>query len=197
MNNIQSVSVFCGSSLGSDENFFLGAVSTGKYLAEKNIKLIYGGAKVGLMGTVADACLKNEGYVVGVIPDFIQDKEIAHPDLSELIVVESMHERKTVMYDNSDGAIILPGGFGTLDEMFELLTWGQLGLHKKPIGVLNINGYYDNLLKFLDHMVDSGLLRKANRDMVIEATTIEALFEKMLHYDAPNKPKWMAGKEQV
>ncbi len=197
MNNIQSVSVFCGSSLGSDESFFSGAVTSGKFLADNHINLIYGGAKVGLMGTVADACLKNGGYVIGVIPHFIQDKEIAHTDLSELIVVESMHERKTVMYEKSDAAIIMPGGFGTLDEMFELLTWGQLGLHQKPIGVLNVNGYYDFLLKFLDHMVDSGLLRKANRDMVIEATTIEELFYKMLHYDAPNKPKWIAGKEQV
>jgi uncharacterized protein (TIGR00730 family) len=197
MNSIKSLSVFCGSSLGNDEKYFLGAQTLGKFLAENHINLVYGGARVGLMGTVADACLKNKGKVTGIIPHFIQDKEIAHENLSELIIVDSMHERKTIMFEKSDGAIVLPGGFGTLDEMFELLTWGQLGLHKKPIGILNIAGYYDHLFLFLDHMVEEGLLRKANRDMILEASTIEDLFLKMAHYEAPDKPKWIAGKEQV
>lgn len=197
MNTIQSLSVFCGSSLGNDEKYFQEAQSVGKFLSENHIRLIYGGARVGLMGTVADACIKHKGKVTGIIPDFIQDKEIAHENLSELIIVSSMHERKTLMFEKSDGAIVLPGGFGTLDEMFELLTWGQLGLHKKPIGVLNVSGYYDHLFLFLDHMVEEGLLRKANRDMVLQAVNIEDLYKEMAHYEAPDKPKWIAGKEQI
>lgn len=197
MNQFKSLSVFCGSSLGNDEKYYLGAQATGKFLADNHIKLVYGGAKVGLMGTIADTCLKNEGHVIGILPHFIQDKEIAHQHLTELIIVDSMHERKTLMYEKSDGAIILPGGFGTLDEMFELLTWGQLGLHQKPIGILNIAGYFNHLFQFLDHMVESGLLRKTNREMIIEGEHIEDLFDKMSHYEAPLKPKWIAGKEQI
>lgn len=197
MNNIQSVSVFCGSSAGNDDQFMTDAYSLGSFLAGRNIVLVYGGAKVGLMGAVADGALTNKGKVVGVIPDFIRNKEIAHPGLSELIVVNSMHERKTIMHEKSDGAIILPGGYGTLDEMFELLTWGQLGLHKKPIGILNTNGYYDHLIAFIDHMVQNNLLRIFNRDMVLVSKNIEELFDKMVHYDAPLKAKWIAGKEQL
>ena len=133
MNQIHAVSVFCGSSSGNEGIFETSARKLGEFLAKNNITLIYGGAKVGLMGAVADGAILSGGNVVGVIPDFIRNKEIAHEGITELIIVKSMHERKTIMYEKSDGAIILPGGFGTMDEMFELLTWGQLGLHTKPI----------------------------------------------------------------
>lgn len=191
MNNIQSVSVFCGSSLGNEDDFFNDAQRLGAFMALKKICIVYGGSKVGLMGTVADAALQNGGEVIGVIPDFLKNKEIEHDGLTELITVKSMHERKTIMDEKSDAAIVLPGGFGTLDEMFELLTWGQLGLHKKPIGILNTNGYYDHLIMFLDHMVQKNLLRISNREMLLVADNIDELYELMIHYDAPLKAKWI------
>jgi uncharacterized protein (TIGR00730 family) len=197
MNKIESVSVFCGSSAGNDDAFLRDAFALGKFLASKGIRLVYGGARVGLMGAVADGALSLNGSVVGVIPDFLRNKEIAHTGLTELITVKSMHERKTIMNDMSDGAIVLPGGFGTMDEMFELLTWGQLGLHKKPVGILNVSGYYDDLITFMDNMVLKNLLRTFNRNMVLVSNDINTLFEQMIAYDAPLKAKWISGKEQV
>ncbi len=193
---INALAVFCGSSMGKDELFFSETQKLGFFLAEHKINIIYGGAKVGLMGVIADAAIKHGGKVTGVIPSFIKHKEIAHEHLTKLIEVESMHERKMVMFEQSDGAIILPGGFGTLDEMFELLTWGQLGLHKKPVGILNINGYYDLLISFLDHMVMNNLLRQSNRDMVIVSREVHDLLDKMINYSAPTKAKWI-NLEQV
>lgn len=196
MNNIQSLSIFCGSSAGNDDAFYNDAIALGKYLAGRQITIVYGGAKVGLMGAVADGAISANGQVIGVIPDFIKNKEIAHEGLTQLIEVKSMHERKTIMHEKSDGAIILPGGFGTLDEMFELLTWGQLGLHTKPIGILNTSGYYDDLMRFLDSMVSKNLLRMSNREMILVSNQIEDLLEQMLHYEAPLKAKWIT-QEQV
>lgn len=143
------------------------------------------------MGAVSDAVLAHGGHVIGVIPDFIKTKEVAHDGLTQLIEVKTMHERKMKMFEISDGAIVLPGGFGTMDEMFELLTWGQLGLHKKPIGILNVEGFYDHLIKFLDHMVSTGLLRMSNRDMFIVSNDIEDLIITMKNYEAPLKAKWL------
>ena len=168
-----------------------GAVAMAEFLADQGIAIVYGGAKVGLMGAVADAALRKNGKVIGVIPDFIKSKEIAHEGLSELITVTSMQERKTIMHEKSDGAIILPGGFGTLDEMFELLTWGQLGLHTKPIGILNIDGFYDDLIQCMDNMVLSGFLRMSNREMLLIENDIEKLFDAMVNYQPPMKPKWI------
>jgi len=195
-NILTAVSVFCGSSPGNNDLYLHDAHQLGAYLAANNIKLVYGGAKVGLMGAVADSALSCGGTVVGVIPDFLQNKEIAHEGLSELIVVKSMHQRKSIMAELSDGAVVLPGGFGTLDEMFELLTWGQLGLHKKPIGILNTDGFYDDLVAFLDNMVAKNLLRQSNRDMLIVRKKIEELFGLMALYEAPKKAKWM-GKDEI
>jgi len=191
MHFLKSISVFCGSSNGNDDNFVDQATALGAFLAQKNITIVYGGAKVGLMGAVADGALSGYGKVIGIIPDFIKTKEIAHGGLTELIEVHSMHERKMLMYEKSDGAIILPGGFGTMDEMFELLTWGQLGLHQMPIGILNVEGYYDDLITFLDLMVAKNLLRLSNRQMLLVSNNIEDLYDKMVAYEAPLKAKWI------
>jgi uncharacterized protein (TIGR00730 family) len=143
---MKRITVFCGSSSGTEEIYTTQATLLGETLAIRNIELVYGGAKVGLMGAVADGVLNQGGKVIGVLPNFLGAKEIAHPKLTELILVATMHERKTKMNDLCDGVIVLPGGFGTLDELFEMLTWAQLGLHKKPIAILNVDGYYDALI---------------------------------------------------
>lgn len=196
MPKLHLLSIFCGSSPGNDESYLKTAFSLGTFLADSNISIIYGGAKIGLMGAIADGAIRAGGHVTGVIPDFLMDKEIAHPNLSELIIVQSMHERKMIMFEKSDGAIVLPGGFGTLDEMFELLTWGQLGLHKKPVGILNVKGYYDLLITFIENMVNQNLLRKSNQDMLLISNDISELIEKMKNYEAPDKAKWIS-KDQV
>ena len=159
---MNGITVFCGSSSGDKEVYLNTARSLGNALAENNIKLIYGGASVGLMGAVADGALEAGGTVIGVLPRFLEAKEIAHEGLSELILVDSMHERKTRMNELSEGVIALPGGFGTLEEFFEMLTWGQLGLHKKPMALLNVNHFYDTLLTFMGNMVDQGFLKHEN-----------------------------------
>jgi uncharacterized protein (TIGR00730 family) len=156
---MKSITVFCGSSFGSDEKYKEQATLLGQTLAQQNIQLIYGGANVGLMGAVADGILNEGGKAIGVLPHFLQSKEIAHTQLTELILVESMHERKTKMNDLCDAVIVLPGGYGTLEEFFEMITWAQLGLHKKPIAVLNIDGFYDDLIKLVQMMVDKGFLK--------------------------------------
>lgn len=188
---MQSITVFCGSSSGSKPVYAEQATSLGKTLAQRGITLIYGGAQVGLMGAVANGALAAGGKVIGVIPDFLGRKEIAHSGLTELIVVKSMHERKQQMNELCTGVIALPGGFGTLEELFEMLTWGQLGLHQKPIGILNVDGYYDDLIRLLQSMVDNGLLRKSNYAMVLVDGTIEGLLQKMEDYQPPQEKKWM------
>jgi len=189
---MKRITVFCGSSYGNDSFFEAQAEKLGERLAIENIELVYGGANVGLMGAVANGALKKSGTVIGVLPKFLARKEIAHSELTELIVVDTMHERKTKMSDLSDGVIALPGGFGTLEELFEMLTWGQLGLHKKPIGILNVNGFYDDLLNFMDNMVDKGLLKDANRKMVLVSDDIMELLTKMKRYQAPEAGKWIS-----
>ncbi len=192
---MQSITVFCGSSSGSKPIYAAQATSLGKTLAQRGITLVYGGAQVGLMGAVADGALAEGGKVIGVIPGFLGRKEIAHNGLTELIVVESMHERKQQMNELCAGAIALPGGFGTLEELFEMLTWGQLGLHQKPIGILNIDGYYDDLIRLLQSMVDNGLLRKNNYAMVLVDESIEGLLQKMEDYQPPQEKKWMTNSQ--
>ena len=188
---MKRITIFCGSSFGTDNNFELQAKELGKKLALENIELVYGGANVGLMGAVANGALSNSGKVIGVLPTFLKSKEIAHTGLTELILVDSMHERKTKMNELCDGVIALPGGFGTMEELFEMLTWGQLGLHKKPIGILNINGFYNNLITFLDHMVTMGLLKERNRKMVLISENIDELLTKMKTYQPPTTGKWI------
>ncbi len=188
---MKAIVVFCGSSSGNNGNYKAQATLLGQTLAQNNIKLIYGGAKVGLMGAIAEAVLSERGKVIGVLPTFLKSKEIAHPGLTELILVESMHERKTRMHEMSDGVIALPGGFGTMEELFEMLTWSQLGLHEKPIGILNIDGFYDPLISLLENMVAKGLLKQKNREMLLIGNTIDSLLSQMEQYVAPHVPKWI------
>lgn len=188
---MKSITVFCGSSFGYDEIYKTQATLLGQILAKKKIRLVYGGANVGLMGAVADGALNAGGEVIGVLPKFLQEKEIAHKHLTELILVGSMHERKIKMNDLCEGVIALPGGYGTLEEFFEMLTWGQLGLHKKPLALFNINGYYDGLAALTKTMVDNGFLKQLNKDMLLISDNIEDLLNKMFAYKAPDVGKWV------
>lgn len=192
---MKNVTVFCGSSSGYERIYEEQACELGKTLAMQQIGLVYGGANIGLMGAVANGVIENGGKVIGVIPVFLQKKEIAHDKLTELILVDTMHQRKTKMNELSDGVIALPGGFGTLEELFEMLTWAQLGLHKKPVAILNINGFYDELLSFIRIMVDKGLLKEINRKMLLVGEDIEDLLDKMRDYNAPSVGKWIRKKE--
>jgi len=187
---MKRISVFCGSSTGFDEIFAEQARLLGKALAQRNIGLVYGGSNIGLMRELANAALDHQGEVIGVMPHFMKEKELAHKNLTRLEVVNTMQERKTKMYELSDGAIALPGGFGTLDELFELLTWGQLGLHRKPVAILNTADYYKHLLSFIQTMTDKGFLHEANRTMLLVGDDIENLLDRMLAYQAPKVDKW-------
>ncbi|PZR24795.1 MAG: TIGR00730 family Rossman fold protein [Citrobacter freundii] len=192
---MKRITVFCGSSFGTDRIFEEVAYQLGKSLTERKIGLVYGGASVGLMGAVANGVLDNGGEVIGVLPDFLQKKELAHKGLTELIIVETMHERKKKMDELCDGTITLPGGFGTMEEFFEMLTWAQLGLHKKPVALLNVNGFYDDLLALTATMVKKGFLKEINRDMLIAGSTIEEVLLKMEEYEAPQVGKWIRKDE--
>lgn len=192
---MKRITVFCASSFGTEKIYEEQAIALGKTLAEQNIELVYGGANVGLMGAVADGALNAGGKVIGVLPNFLRSKEIAHLGLTELILVESMHERKTKMNDLCDGVIALPGGFGTLEELFEMLTWAQLGLHKKPIAILNVNGFYDSLIALLQTMTEKGLLKEVNREMLLVSDNIDDLLDKMKNYVAPIVGKWIDKKK--
>ncbi|MCB0327968.1 MAG: TIGR00730 family Rossman fold protein [Bdellovibrionales bacterium] len=189
---MKSICVFCGSNLGNSVHFSEGARALGKRLAEEGITLIYGGANIGLMGTIADAALKSGGRVIGVLPRFLQDKEIAHAGLSELILCETMHERKTRMFELAQGFIAMPGGFGTLEEIIEILTWQQLGLHKYPVGFLNIDGFFHSLQNFFDQMENVSLLKPENKKMALFADTVEGLLQSMKSYRAPEVSKWIS-----
>ena len=185
------MAVFCGSSAGPNEIYKTQAAQLGRYLASNKIHVVFGGGKVGMMGILADAALEAGGKVTGVIPGFLHVKEVAHDQLTELITVKTMHQRKALIEEMSDGAIALPGGFGTLDELFEMLTWGQLGLHDKPVGILNTNGFYDPVLLAVDRMVEEGFLKDLNRDMLLVSKHIEELVESMRSYQAPKVRKWI------
>ena len=188
---MKSIAVFCGSAEGYNECYREAAYELGETLAARNIRIIYGGARVGLMGALADGALQNNGRIIGVIPSFLQSKEVVHEGLTELITVKTMHERKIKMHELCDGVITIPGGWGTMDEMFEMLTWGQLGLHKKPVALLNINGYYDALKAFCDNMVQEGFLNEYVNAMLLTSASISDLIEQMENYIAPEAPKWI------
>jgi uncharacterized protein (TIGR00730 family) len=188
---MKRITVFCGSSFGTETIYAEQATLLGETFAKENIELVYGGANVGLMGALADGVLNNGGKAIGVLPNFLRSKEIAHLGLTELILVESMHERKTKMNDLCDGVIALPGGFGTLEELFEMLTWAQLGLHKKPIAILNINGFYDSLIELTNTMVEKGLLKGANQKMLLVSDNIDDLLNQMKNYTPPTVGKWI------
>jgi len=182
---MKSIAVYCGSSLGASEVYKEQAILLGKFLAKNNITLIYGGASVGIMGTIADAILSEGGAAIGVIPSFLEKREIAHKGLTELIRVENMHERKARMMALADGFIALPGGPGTLEEFFEVFTWNQIGLLQKPCGILNINGYYNKLIELFDHMVEEKFLQERSRNVFYVDDNYESLFTKMNTYEPP------------
>ena len=188
---MKSLCVYCGSNAGARPDYLLVARQLGGLLAERRIRLVYGGASVGLMGAVADAVLENGGHVTGVIPAELVDKEIAHKGLADLRVVGSMHERKQLMADLSDGFVALPGGLGTLEEFFEIVTWGQLVFHSKPCGLLNVCGYYDRLLDFLDNVVREGMVRPEHRAIILHTPDATDLLEQMMSYRAPSVEKWL------
>lgn len=191
MNTLTSVAVFCGSSEGNDMTVISEATKLGEILAQQDITLVYGAAKIGVMGKVAQGALKYNGKVIGVIPEFLKKKEVVHLGLYELITTENMHQRKLKMQELADGFIALPGGLGTLEELFEILTWAQLGLHHKPVGLLNINGFYNDLIKMLETMVVKGLLRIENFELLIVDDHIEALLNKMKVFKPKIVPKWL------
>lgn len=183
--------MYCGSSAGTDPEIIKQATLIGKTLADRDITLVYGAAKIGIMGAVAQGALDHNGKVVGVIPEFLKIKEVVHTGLTELIVNETMHERKMELQERSDGFITLPGGFGTMEELFEVLTWSQLALHQKPVGMLNVNGFYDDLLSALRNMVDKGFLKQENYDILLVDTTVEGLLDQMENFKPMAMPKWL------
>jgi uncharacterized protein (TIGR00730 family) len=192
---MKSIAVFCGSGTGIDPVFTEQAKRLGQILARRDIAIVYGGARVGLMGALAEGALSENGRITGVIPYFLKGKEIAHDGLTDLIVVDTMHERKMKMNELSEGVIALPGGFGTLDEFFEMMTWAQLGLHKKPVAVFNIAGYYDPLIALIQGMTDKGFLKGIYRNMLLVSDIIEDLLERMDRYTAPEVERWVTKKE--
>ncbi|MED4267420.1 TIGR00730 family Rossman fold protein [Priestia megaterium] len=183
---MKRIAVFCGSSNGASDLYIQGAKNLGKELAKRNISLVYGGASVGVMGAVADAVLEAGGHVIGVMPTFLEEREISHKNLSELIVVESMHERKAKMAELVDGFITLPGGPGTLEEFFEIFTWAQLGLHQKPCGLLNINDYYTPLISLFNHMTEEQFLQEKYRSMALVDTEPQGLLDQFNTYQPPS-----------
>ncbi len=188
---MRSVAVFTGANSGADEVFTSAAEALGAELARRQCALVYGGGRVGLMGAIADAVLNHGGKVIGVIPGFLSREEVAHPGLSEMHVVGGMHERKAKFEALCDGFIAMPGGFGTLDELFEALTWAQLGLHTKPLGLLNVTGYFDKLMAFVDQQVACGFVRPAHRDMLLIDTDPASLLNNMATAEPVKLPKWL------
>ena len=186
---MKRIAVFCGSSIGFNAIYAKDAKDLGRYLSEKKIGLVYGGGKIGLMGVLADTILNNQGEVIGVIPNLLRHAEVVHPFVSELIVTKKMSKRKVKISKLVDGYIALAGGFGTLDEIFEALTLGQLGIENKPIGLLNTNGYFKHILLQLDVMVDEGFLKQENRDMILVSEDIDNLMWQMQNYVAPKMGK--------
>lgn len=188
---LNALCIYCGSSPGTDPEISNQARRLGNLLADRQITLVYGAAKIGVMGAVAQGALDNGGKVIGVIPEFLMIKEVVHTGLSELIVNDTMHERKMKLQELSDGFITLPGGFGTMEELFEVLTWSQLALHQKPVGMLNVNGFYDDLLAAMKTMVRKGFLKQENLDILLIDTTIEGLLKQMEAYKPMAMPKWL------
>ena len=191
---MKRVCVFCGSNPGVREDYRNSAQALARALAGRALGLVYGGGNVGLMGMLADSMLQAGGEVIGVIPRSLVAKEVAHHGVTELRIVDTMHERKALMNDLSDAFIALPGGFGTLDEFFEILTWSQLGIHGKPSGLLNVAGYYDRLLAMLDHAVAEGFLRPAHRDLVIADSDVDALLLRLAAFVPVPVGKWANAK---
>ncbi|MCE9561707.1 MAG: TIGR00730 family Rossman fold protein [Planctomycetes bacterium] len=194
---MKSVCVFCGSASGTNPAYAVTARELGRALAERALGLVYGGGRVGLMGEVATSALAAGGAVLGVIPHALSHKEIALTECTELIIVDTMHARKSLMADRSDAFVALPGGFGTCDELFEILTWGQLGIHRKPVGLLNVAGFFTPLLNWLDHVVAEGLLKSKHRELVLVADTVPDLLAKLDAWVPPAPvTKWVEPAER-
>ena len=187
---MRRICVYCGSNPGRQPEYAAAAVELAGVLVRHELELVYGGADKGVMGIIADAVLEQGGKAHGVIPQMLMDKEIAHRGLTELHVVASMHARKTMMAALSDGFIAMPGGFGTLEEIIEMVTWGQLQFHDKPCGLLNTHGYFDQLLRFLDHAQEEGFVRTENRDMLLCDRAPVGLIQQFERYSAPHVEKW-------
>jgi len=192
MNELKSLCVYCGSSGGAREDYAEAARALARAMVGRGIRLVYGGASVGIMGAVADEVLRLGGEAVGVIPQALMRKELAHAGLTELHVTPSMHARKTLMAELADGFVALPGGIGTFEELFEVWTWGQLGFHRKPCGLLNVAGYYDGLITFLDHASGEQFIRGTHRAMLVVETDPAALLERFAGYEPPPLPKWVS-----
>jgi uncharacterized protein (TIGR00730 family) len=189
---MKRVCVFCGSSVGARPAYAAAATHLGEVLAKRGIGLVFGGGRIGLMGTIADAVLVNGGEAIGVIPDSLMQREIGHRGVTKLHIVESMHERKALMADLSDGFIAMPGGYGTLEEICEIITWSQLGIHVKPCGFLNVENYWDRFLQFLDHAMNDGFLRPENRALIQVASAPEELLQKLISWEAPQHiERWL------
>jgi uncharacterized protein (TIGR00730 family) len=188
---INRICVFCGTNAGSRPSYGVAARELGRVLAKQDIELVYGGASVGIMGELADSVQEHGGHVTGIIPQQLMEKEAAHTGIRNLIVVASMHQRKSQMADMSDGFIAMPGGIGTLEGFFEILTWGQLGIHAKPAGILNVERYFDGLTGFLDHAVREGFLTETHRKAIIVESDAARLLEKMRAYAPPEGEKLM------
>jgi uncharacterized protein (TIGR00730 family) len=188
---LRRICVFCGSSSGTQPIYTHAAETVGRLLAQQGTELVYGGGNVGLMGTVADSCLAHGGRVLGVIPQLLVDKEVAHTGLTELRIVGSMHERKALMADLADAFIALPGGFGTWEEFCEILTWSQLGIQRKACALLNVNGYYSPLLQMADNAVAEGFLRPIHRDLLLSGEDPTALLDRLNTYVVPTVDKWI------
>lgn len=194
--SFKRVCVFCGSSHGGNPVYADAAKQAGTELARRGIALVYGGGNVGLMGVLADAALAASGHVIGVIPEALMAKEVGHRGLPDLRVVRTMHERKALMAELSDGFIALPGGFGTFEEFFEIVTWAQLGLHSKPCGLLNVNGFYDSLLRLADHAIEERFVKPKQRDLIVVESEFGALLDRLARQQVPHEPKWIA-KETI
>ena len=186
---MKKVAVFCGSSLGFNEVYKKAAIELGNYFVENNIGLVYGGGKIGMMGVLADTMVAKNGEVIGIIPELLRHEEVAHNNISEMIVTNTMSKRKVKMSKLVNGYVTLPGGFGTLDEIFEALTLGQLGIESKPVGILNVNGFFNHLIQQLDVMVEEGYLKQSNKEMLIVGDSVEDLMNKMNNYKAPEMTK--------
>jgi len=188
---LRRICVFCGSNSGTHQIYQQAAQTVGRLLCRRGIELVYGGGNVGLMGVLANACLNGGGRVIGVIPQALADKELAHAGLTELRIVSSMHERKSVMADLSDAFVALPGGYGTWEEFFEVLTWSQLGIQRKACAVLNVNGYYDPLLEMADKAFSEGFIRDIHRDLLLSDSDPEQLLDRLSNYSVPIIDKWI------
>ena len=192
---VESLCVYCGSSIGARTVYADAARDVGRLLAERGIGVVFGGGSVGMMGAVADAVLEAGGEVVGVIPHALAAREVDHPGLTVLHKVDTMHERKALMAELADGFVALPGGLGTLEELMEVWTWAQLGIHRAPVALLNVDGYFDGLLAFVDHAVEEGFVRPGHRGLLLVADTPEALLDALAAWEPPEVPRWLDPKE--